>query len=862
VTTKNDIFEGLHVLLVTEDDGRAQALSKALRDRKAHVGDVKAGARDPVALRGADLLLVDQRTADVTKSRVSEMRADVRARWASVCTLDFGKLVLDDGAIYLSQLEEAVLPLIAGDKALTERARKEGVFEATLAPLGPSRTLRALALAGPTLHVELSQGQVHATLCLSNELLVCAFVERGDERYEAWAALARILGLTDAVMNVEKRAHPTAMNIMEPINQALEVAAQERQSTANLRPVELPKPAQQRGEAAEAPANSAAAVAAQAKSAAASGAGAKRTLLGMSPGLAGVVRPPAAPPASSGYSLRQDAGERPAERPAAAKGTILGMKAPVLAKPASENEVPPATAPVLGRAAMPANDIALPGSEPEGGQKRKSRPELQPVRLDDDLLPRAKSTPELSNMGARGFRDRHKAPGRMDTVPQPTAQRPRSRPELKPVELPEEPVTVPPKSMASSKGSTMEKAAASAAGKLGSAAIITSAHDEDLTIQGNVLDRATFGDQPTDPSMQSLPAHLLEEARRPDLPALPIPQPPGSAQKLDELKSMAGDRPPELSPDAEVREQAITRPFDSSSLMAAIEEEQPFAGNEGAQQLLDAVVRKRVQEETLIVVRREKRKSRAILLFVLFLVVVGEYFALQWFEQQGQQRAQPEDTTLAPVGRAKTPTRATPAAAPQADPSAPAAAEAVAPAVEGAKEPEKAADAKPGAARPVEPAAQAAQPEAPVAAPVPAEKTPPEPAVEAPVAAPAAPAEGSAVPAGTVSSDALVKSGLELLESGNAALARTYLQQATVADTKNAHAFAGLAESELALNEPRAALQHIEQAIRLRPKRARYRVTQGDALKMLGKAEDAHSAYQKALEIDPTDREANKRLAP
>ena len=225
---RTDSFEGLHVLLVTEDDARAQAIAKALRERKAHVGDVRAGSRDPVALRGADLLVIDARRAAASEARINEVRSDVRARWASVASIDYAALAADDGTIDLRALEGIVSRLAGMDKALTERARKEPTFEATLAPLGPTRTLRALALAGPTLHVELSDGALHASVDLADELLVAAFAERDGQKHEAWLALARVLGMTDATIKVERKAHPTAMNIMEPVDQALEMAAQER----------------------------------------------------------------------------------------------------------------------------------------------------------------------------------------------------------------------------------------------------------------------------------------------------------------------------------------------------------------------------------------------------------------------------------------------------------------------------------------------------------------------------------------------------------------------------------------------------------------------------------------------------------
>jgi hypothetical protein len=234
VTARIDSFEGLHVLLVTEDEARAQAIAKSLRERKAHVGDVRAGAKDPIAMRGADLLVIDARRGSSAAARVAEVRSDVRARWASVASIDYTTLASEDGSVDLRALEGIVSRLAGMDKALTERARKEASFETTLAPLGPTRTLRALALAGPTLHVELTDGALTAQVDLADELLVAAFAERKGERWEAWHALARVLGMTDANVVVTHRAHPSAMNIMEPVDQALEGAAQERVRSPEL----------------------------------------------------------------------------------------------------------------------------------------------------------------------------------------------------------------------------------------------------------------------------------------------------------------------------------------------------------------------------------------------------------------------------------------------------------------------------------------------------------------------------------------------------------------------------------------------------------------------------------------------------
>ncbi|MET0286621.1 MAG: hypothetical protein ABW352_19220 [Polyangiales bacterium] len=195
---------------------------------------MRAGAKDPVALRGADLLVIDARRSPAIDTRVAEVRSDVRARWASVATIDYTSLVGSEGTVDLRALEGVVSRLAGMDKALTERARKEEKFETTLAPLGPTRTLRALALAGPTLHVELSDGELSAKVDLAHELLVSAIAERKGESWEAWSALAHVIGMTDANVAVERRANATMMNIMEPVDQALETAAHERAEKPEL----------------------------------------------------------------------------------------------------------------------------------------------------------------------------------------------------------------------------------------------------------------------------------------------------------------------------------------------------------------------------------------------------------------------------------------------------------------------------------------------------------------------------------------------------------------------------------------------------------------------------------------------------
>lgn len=801
MTAKNDILEGLHVLLVTEDESRAQALARALRDRKASVGDAKAGARDPVALRGVDLIIVDARTADATRSRLAEMRADVRARWASIATLDFAELVLDDGAIHLAPLEKAVAPLTESDRALTERARKEGKFETTLAPLGPSRTLRALSKAGATLHLTLEQGELRSTICLSNELLVCAFVERGNERYEAWSALARVLGLSDASISVEKRAHPTAMNIMEPINQALEVAAQERKSAANL-PAVMPQASK------VAVGGSAADELSDLPAVKPAANNAKKTWLGVAGG-APPLRPPLRPEPKAVPLAppRVEPPRRPAapERPPVGR-TLLGIAAPP----------PPLHDAEAARAPAPANDVVPP-------PRRKSRPELSPVPLDDNA-PRARAIPDekglaFPSMAANAASDRKPL----------TQEHPVNRAPLTSQQAPDDDLNA------------LVRGQRQTAEIKSSDEIVRAAFGDEATAQGPNLARMTLGDMPTDPTaLKGKPEVMVE------LPDLPKPPPTPSLPE-------SSDGPREVEPPSQTKsagsetfQENDTRPFDSSSLMAAIQEEVPESPvAEGAAELINPVIRKQIQEETLVMVRREQRRSRAVMLFVLFLFAAGQLYALNYIREREREL---DERIAQAAGMYKFPDA--PAASRKAPAQAPAATAEAADTTD--------SEAAPSAEAPK---ADTTKVDAPKPSAEPTTTTPEAAATKAADAQAAPQAEGETAKLPKGSADDLLKQGLKLLADGKAAEAKLYLLQAVAGDSKNAHAHAGLAEAYLALGETRQAMNSIETAIKLRPKRARYRVQQGDIFKAQGDPEAAREAYQKALELDPNDREATRRLA-
>jgi hypothetical protein len=214
-------------LLVSDDTPRVNALLAALREREARAFDFRAARDDAAALMAADVILVDTRSQERLAPTLRTLSADVRARWAAQVRIDFASIVPGDGSVHMKTLMSLCAPPLAAEHELTERARRDTQLSVPLAPLGPTRLLRALAKAGPALHVRFRAAALEVEVELANELLVSAKAKIGNQRIDAWSALTKLLPLSVAQAQVERRPFPSGMNIMEPLGQALEVAAQE-----------------------------------------------------------------------------------------------------------------------------------------------------------------------------------------------------------------------------------------------------------------------------------------------------------------------------------------------------------------------------------------------------------------------------------------------------------------------------------------------------------------------------------------------------------------------------------------------------------------------------------------------------------
>lgn len=109
-------------------------------------------------------------------------------------------------------------------------------------------------------------------------------------------------------------------------------------------------------------------------------------------------------------------------------------------------------------------------------------------------------------------------------------------------------------------------------------------------------------------------------------------------------------------------------------------------------------------------------------------------------------------------------------------------------------------------------------------------------------------------------SDHLARIARRMLDDGNVVAARRYANRALRMHDRNPQALAAKAHVHIAAGEGEAAVHYAVLATRMRSRRARYQVLLGDAYRVARQGGRSRRAYRKALELDPDNREARRRL--
>jgi CheY-like chemotaxis protein len=233
-TADLELLRHLRVLLMDNDPGRADVLAQALRDHGSLVGvtDVSVGGLDRARSLDPEVVILDSSAIEGPGfEAVRTLRRDPRLRWASLLVARWDELWPRGAATPdLEQLAGRIAPLTEHDRTLRARATAEPHFDTRLELTGPSRLLRTLVRLPGTRHVTIRGARATIEVDVADGLVVGAQgTSQVDEPrpIEGMAALAGLLNLSAGRVRVEGRGHPSAANVMLPVDEALDRAARE-----------------------------------------------------------------------------------------------------------------------------------------------------------------------------------------------------------------------------------------------------------------------------------------------------------------------------------------------------------------------------------------------------------------------------------------------------------------------------------------------------------------------------------------------------------------------------------------------------------------------------------------------------------
>jgi DNA-binding response OmpR family regulator/cytochrome c-type biogenesis protein CcmH/NrfG len=230
-----DKVEGLRMLLADEDAARADAVAQALRSHQASVVVTEYNPPEQrfARLRQLDpaILLIDEAgLRGAGYQLVRRMRRDTRLRWASLLIVRWDEIWSEkDGAPQIARTLGTLARLAEPERALRERVEVGAAFDTRLEITGPARLVRALAASSRPVRATIHNARLQVRIEVSDQLIAGARAQPldGGPTLEGALALSALLVLGSGRVHIERISEPEAVNIMSPVDVALNLADSE-----------------------------------------------------------------------------------------------------------------------------------------------------------------------------------------------------------------------------------------------------------------------------------------------------------------------------------------------------------------------------------------------------------------------------------------------------------------------------------------------------------------------------------------------------------------------------------------------------------------------------------------------------------
>lgn len=226
---------GLRILLADEDAARADAVAQALRSHQASVVVTEFAPPEQrfARLRQLDpaILLIDEAgLRGAGYQLVRRMRRDTRLRWASLLVVRWDEIWSEaEGAPQISRTLGTLARLAEPERALRERIEVGVAFDTRLEITGPARLVRALAASSRPVRATIHNPRLQVRVDVSDQLIAGARAQpaEGGAALEGALALSALLVLGSGRVHIERLGEPDTVNIMSPVDVALNLADSE-----------------------------------------------------------------------------------------------------------------------------------------------------------------------------------------------------------------------------------------------------------------------------------------------------------------------------------------------------------------------------------------------------------------------------------------------------------------------------------------------------------------------------------------------------------------------------------------------------------------------------------------------------------